>query len=335
MKEKKMNNLNEDIISHYLTGQCSEEELIQLNQWIKESDENARRLFQLEEAFHAGRFSRYENEERMARAEKRLYKVLEAEQNKQKKVLRIRRWMHYAAVVTALVFISTGIGVWIQQHHATRHMLVTVANEGVVKEIILPDGTKVWLNNAAVLQYPREFSETKRNVHLEGEAYFEVTKDRQRPFTVESDAMQVRVLGTSFNFKCDKHCRIAEATLIEGEIEVKGNKEEGMVILTPGQRAELNKSSGRLTVKQVDAKMDAVWHDNLIPFQKADIFTIAKALERFYNVKIILSPDIQSDKTYSGVLKRKSDIGSVLKSLQNSIPFNYKITERNIFISSK
>ncbi len=294
----------------------------------------------------------------------------------------MHNWMKYAAALTALVFIGTGVGVWLQQHKSAQEMLVAVANEGMVKEVVLPDGSKVWLNNAAVLQYPREFSGNRRNVHLEGEAYFEVTKDRQRPFTVESDAMRVRVLGTSFNFKCDfsgnrrnvhlegeayfevtkdrqrpftvesdamrvrvlgtsfnfkcdRHCWIAEATLIEGEIEVKGNKEEGMVILAPGQRAELNKSSGRLTVKQVDAKMDAVWHDNLIPFQKADIFTISKALERFYNVKIILSPDIQLDKTYSGVLKRKSDIGSVLKSLQNSIPINYKIIEGNIFISSK
>ena len=146
--------------------------------------------------------------------------------------------------------------------------------------------------------------------------------------------MRVRVLGTTFNFKSDKRCRIAEATLIEGEIEVKGNKEEGQIILAPGQRAELNKNNGRLTVKQVDAKLDAVWHDNLIPFQKADIFTITKALERFYDVKIILSPDIRSDKTYSGVLKKKSTIESVLKSLQNSIPIEYKIVGNNIFISS-
>ena len=100
-------------------------------------------------------------------------------------------------------------------------------------------------------------------------------------------------------------------------------------------RAELNKNNGRLTVKQVDAKLDAVWHDNLIPFQKADIFTITKALERFYDVKIILSPDIQTGKTYSGVLKRKSNIESVLKSLQNSIPIDYKIVGNNIFISPK
>ena len=146
--------------------------------------------------------------------------------------------------------------------------------------------------------------------------------------------MRVRVLGTTFNFKCDKRCRIAEATLIEGKIEVKGNKDEGQIVLAPGQRAELNRNSGRLTVKQVDAKLDAVWRDNLIPFNKANIFTITKALERFYDVKIILSPDIRSDQTYSGVLKKKSTIESVLKSLQNSIPIEYKIVGNNIFISS-
>ena len=330
-----MSNLSEDIINKYLTGQCSEEELVEVNTWMKESEENARQLFRMEEVYHLGKFNQYADGQRMARAEKQLYKKLDEEKGKQKKILRMHRWMRYAAAVAVMLVIGGGAGYWFYQNGTDQQVMVAVANEGIVKEVVLPDGTKVWLNNSATLKYPREFSEKERNVYLEGEAYFEVTKNRHKPFTVQSDAMRVRVLGTTFNFKCDKRCRIAEATLIEGEIEVKGNKEEGQIILAPGQRAELNKNNGRLTVKQVDAKMDAVWHDNLIPFQKADIFTITKALERFYEVKIILSPDIRPDKTYSGVLKRKSDIESVLKSLQNSIPIDYKIVGNNIFISPK
>ncbi len=330
-----MSNLSEDIINKYLTGQCSEEELVEVNTWMKESEENARQLFRMEEVYHLGKFNQYADGQRMARAEKQLYKKLDEEKGKQKKILRMHRWMRYAAAVAVMLVIGGGAGYWFYQNGTDQQVMVAVANEGIVKEVVLPDGTKVWLNNSATLKYPREFSEKERNVYLEGEAYFEVTKNRHKPFTVQSDAMRVRVLGTTFNFKCDKRCRIAEATLIEGEIEVKGNKEEGQIILAPGQRAELNKNNGRLTVKQVDAKMDAVWHDNLIPFQKADIFTITKALERFYEVKIILSPDIRPDKTYSGVLKRKSNIESVLKSLQNSIPIDYKIVGNNIFISPK
>lgn len=334
MKEKKMRNLSEEITNKYLAGQCSEEELIEVNAWISESDENARQLFQMEEIYHLGKFPLYADEQRIAHAEKRLYKQLEQEAKKKTKVLYMRRLMQYAAILIVALLMGGGIGYWFFQQAEEHQMLVAVANDGIVKEVVLPDGTKVWLNNASTLKYPREFSEKERNVYLDGEAYFEVTKNRHKPFTVESDAMRVRVLGTTFNFKCDKRSRIAEATLIEGEIEVRGNKDEGQIILAPGQRAELNRNSGRLTVKQVDAKLDAVWHDNLIPFNKANIFTIAKSLERFYDVKIILSPDIRSDKTYSGVLKKKSTIESVLQSLQNSIPIEYKIVGDNIFIYS-
>ncbi len=328
-----MSNLSEDIINKYLTGQCSEEELIEVNTWMKESGENSRQLFRMEEIYHLGKFAQYANEQRILCAEKQLYKKLDEEKSKQKTALNMQRWMKYAAMIAVILVIGGGAGYWLYQNGNDQQMMVAVANEGIVKEVILPDGTKVWLNNSATLKYPREFSEKERNVYLDGEAYFEVTKNRHKPFTVQSDAMRVRVLGTTFNFKSDKNCRIAETTLIEGEIEVKGNKEEGQIILAPGQRAELNKNNGRLTVKQVNAKLDAVWHDNLIPFQQADIFTISKALERFYDVKIILSPDIQAGKTYSGVLKRKSNIESVLKSLQNSIPIDYKIVGNNIFIS--
>ncbi len=328
-----MSNLSEEIINRYLTGQCSEEELIEVNAWMKESEENARQLFRMEEIYHLGKFDQYANEQRILRVEKQLYKKLNEEKSRQIITLNMQRWMKYAAMIAVILVIGGGAGYWLYQNGNNQQMMVAVANEGIVKEVILPDGTKVWLNNSATLKYPREFSEKERNVYLDGEAYFEVTKNRHKPFTVQSDAMRVRVLGTTFNFKSDKNCRIAEATLIEGEIEVKGNKEEGQIILAPGQRAELNKNNGRLTVKQVNAKLDAVWHDNLIPFQQADIFTISKTLERFYDVKIILSPDIQADKTYSGVLKRKSNIESVLKSLQNSIPIDYKIVGNNIFIS--
>lgn len=327
-----MRNLREDILKKYLMGECSEDELIEVNAWIKESDENARQLFRMEEIYQLGKENPRVMEQQMLLAEKRLLKRIKKEESERMRTLRMYQWMKYAAIVAVVLLLGGGAGYWFYQNDPD--MLVAVANEGIVKEVSLPDGTRVWLNNSATLKYPREFSKDERSVYLEGEAYFKVTKNHQKPFIVESDAMRVKVLGTTFNFKSDPRCRVAEATLIEGEIEVKGQREEGQIILAPGQRAELNKSTGRLTVKQVDAKLDAVWHDDLIPFEKADIFTITKALERFYDVKIILSPDIRPDKTYSGVLKKKSNIESVLKSLQNSIPIDYKIVGSNIFISS-
>ena len=106
--------------------------------------------------------------------------------------------------------------------------------------------------------------------------------------------------------------------------------------MLPGQKAVLNRVTGRMQVKQVDPKMEIVWHNDLIPFEKSSIFQIAAVLERFYGVKIILSPDVDSTSTYSGVLKKKDKIESVLNSLRNSIPFNFKkVDDNNIFISSE
>lgn len=329
-----MNGLSDEIIKKYLECSCSETEFIQINNWMKESEENACKLFRMEEAYQTGRRNFLAEKKQMETAKVRLYEQLNIEQAIRQQRLKMRNLMKYAALIALILTTGTGIGYWVYQLNIMQEMQVVNAGHAV-KTIVLPDGTKVWLNAASTLTYPREFSKNERNVHLEGEAYFKVAKNRQKPFTVESESMRIRVLGTTFNFKSSKSCRVAEASLIEGEIEVKGNNNEGMIIIAPGQRAELNKSTGRLLVKQVDTRMDGVWHNGLIPFEKANIFMIAKALERFYAMKIILSPDIDTSKTYSGVLKRKDHIESVLQSLSNSVPIRYKIVDNNVFISSK
>ena len=221
-----MNNLSEEIIAKFLMGKCTEEELVQVNLWIKESDENARKLFRMEEIYHLGKEKHTVSPKRMDQAERSLYKRLAIEEAKQNRTLAIHRWMKYAAIITVILLTGTGITYWIGQNALINNKMIAVASEGNVEEIVLPDGTKVWLNQSAVLKYPREFSDKERNVYLEGEAYFEVTKNKAKPFIVQSEAMQVRVLGTTFNFKSSKACKSAEATLIEGEIEVKGNNDK-------------------------------------------------------------------------------------------------------------
>lgn len=328
-----MNNLSEEIIDNFLMGKCTEEELRQVNTWISQSEENAHKLFRMEEIYHLGRENYVSDKKKIEQTEKKLYKILSKE--KQNKLLRIRTLMKYAAAIIIVLIIGTGANYWIQNSKINNSIIVETASNDNVKEVTLPDGSKVWLNQSTILKYPREFAKTERNVFLEGEAYFEVTKNHAKPFIVQSEAMRVKVLGTTFNFKCNKSGKSAEATLIEGEIEIKGNHEEGMIVLSPGQKAELSRTNKRLTVKQVDARLDAVWYNNLIPFEKADIYSIAQTLERFYNVKIILAPNIKIDNTYSGVLKRKDSIESVLKSLKNSIPIEYKIVGSSIFISAQ
>ena len=141
----------------------------------------------------------------MANAEKRLYKQLSQEKKKKDKVLHMHRWMRYAAILAVALLMGGGAGYWFY-NRPEHQMLVAVANEGIVKEVVLPDGTKVWLNNAAMLKYPREFSEKERNV------YQIVT-----PYSIQ--------------FRIDLFHRQPSAVSVQ---------------------------FGTLTVKQVDAKLDAV-----------------------------------------------------------------------------
>ena len=108
-----MSNLSEDIINKYLTGQCTEEELIEVNAWMKESEENALQLFRMEEIYHLGKFNQYADGQRMARAEKQLYRKLDEEKGKQNKILRMHRWMRYAVAIAAILVIGGGAGYYL------------------------------------------------------------------------------------------------------------------------------------------------------------------------------------------------------------------------------
>ena len=316
-----MSKLNEDIIIRYLENRCSEEDFVLINEWMKESDENAGELFRMEEIYQLGKFP-FEEENLVAKAERRLGRRLEQENQKRQEVFKLKSVLRYAAAIVGVIVLAAGLAYWFR--NKAEELVVASAAHGQVREMLLPDGTKVWLNQSSVLKYPRAFEGKERHVYLDGEAYFEVARNHEKPFTVKSQAMDVRVLGTSFNIKCRPDNSFAETTLVEGEVEVKDKSDKGRITLLPGQKAVLNRVTGRMQVKQVDPKMEIVWHNDLIPFEKSSIFQIAAALERFYGVKIILSPDVDSTNTYSGVLKKKDNIESVLNSLRNSIPFNYK-----------
>lgn len=332
-KEDTNSQLNEEIMVRFLTGECTEEELRGVNTWLEESDENVRELFRIEEIYHLSKLSKTAGEAETGKAEKALFKRLEKEETQRTKVRRMHSWVRYAALFTG-VFLIAGLGHYIYREYSEVSNLVAVTAQDEIKELTLPDGTKVWLNKHTTLKYPRTFSNKGRDIYMEGEAYFEVVRDQQRPFIVKSDAMQVRVLGTTFNLKSERMNHSAVATLVKGEIEVKGNRDEGMIVLSPGQMAELNGVTRRLVVKQVDTAIEK-WHTNEFDFNKADIFTVARTLENSYNVKIILSPAMDSSKTYSGPLKRKDSLEEMLKQVQNSIPIEYKIVGNSVFLSPK
>ena len=307
---------------HFFAGKASDKQKEAIKRWAESSPDNYETLCREKKIFDAGILLVDKKELFQKENAPLLYKLI--------------NYTVKIAAVVLLVVVSVTIYKYQELVKKSEVLQTILVPAGQRINIILPDSTFVCLNSNTKFSYPSVFATNNRKVKLDGEAYFEVARNHEKPFMVKSPAMDVRVLGTSFNIKCRPDNSFAETTLIEGEVEVKDKSDKGRITLLPGQKAVLNRVTGRMQVKQVDPKMEIVWHNDLIPFEKSSIFQIAAALERFYGVKIILSPDVDSTNTYSGVLKKKDNIESVLNSLRNSIPFNYKkVDDNNIFISSE
>lgn len=332
-----MSTIDQKIILGYLNKTASDAEYEAILKWIGEDENNKKYLFDLESLYNSIEWDDSLSDGYLESEKDRLLKrISDAPQID----MPVKKKFNFSLVKIAacilLLFSAIGFG-YLYLHDNKkigRTDLLSVQNDGVkAKEVILEDGTKIWLNQNSTISYPPTFEgEEERRVYLTGEAYFEVTKNKKSPFYVESKAFNVRVLGTSFNIKSSNMSNISSVTLVNGEIEVKGNNNEGHVTLSPGQKAEINHTDHRLKVYETNAVLDVLWHNDLITFENATLLDIRETLESLYEVKIYLDPSLNIRSKYSGVIKKRDSIDSVLNSLTNTIPFKYQYTGRSIRI---
>ena len=327
-----MRNVNYETIVRYFNKECTPDEKLQIIRWANESEEHARQLFEWEELYFLGKRADEAEQTKLREAEERLFARIRQEADEGRKTLRWRTWTKYAAAV-AVVLTMAGLGVWYLPDTFQPDWQRLATAEGEVKEFMLPDSSRVWLNENSVLEYPEQFEEKNRRLRLSGEAYFEVTKDKHRPFMVSGTDMSVLVLGTKFNFRNAETEKIAEVSLLEGEVKASGTHEEGAITLSPGQKVELNKSTGKMMVMNTNPMLDAVWHSDMVKLQNADITQIARLMEEIYDVKVVLSPGVEKLSTYSGELKKKGTAIDMLEALKHTLHIRYRKHQDIVFIS--
>ncbi|RZK67000.1 MAG: FecR family protein [Pedobacter sp.] len=192
-------------------------------------------------------------------------------------------------------------------------------------QVILPDGTKVWLNAASSLKYPEVFAGKKRSVTLTGEAYFEVAKDKDKPFHVLTQNQNVEVLGTHFNINGYLDDHTIKTTLLEGAVKVSNLKSTKK--LKPGEQAISRISENALiqVTSQVDTDDEIAWKNGLFQFNDTDLKIILNQLERWYDIKIDYSSI--PDKRYNGMVPRKSKLSEVLKMLEKTGNIKFELLE--------
>jgi len=196
-------------------------------------------------------------------------------------------------------------------------------------QVKLPDGTDVWLNASSTLKYPVVFKGKERKVEMNGEAYFEVAKNKKLPFRVISGRQTVEVLGTHFNINNYKDESSQKTTLLEGCVRVSVLK--NMSILKPGQQASIEKTETAIAVSAVNIEEVVAWKNGDFRFRSEGIESIMRKLSRWYDVNVEFKGSI-SDEKFNGTISRAKNINQVLEMLEETNAVHFKIEGRRLIV---
>ena len=244
---------------------------------------------------------------------------------------------HFFARIAAILLLALLVGVVVnyytkQQSYQTfaafNYCIVT--EKGERASVVLPDGTKVYLNSGTSLSYPATFGKTDRQVRLSGEAYFEVKTNEVLPFIVETKEIFVKVLGTTFNVYAYPESEWFETSLIEGSLELCTIDGAQTILLKPNQNAHYSCNTGRFSISKTDLRMETAWKRGDLLFRSESIQNVLNQIDMFYGTTTEIE-GIYPAKLLTGTF-HEDDINQVLRNLQIHYKFTYQKNGNRIFI---
>lgn len=237
-----------------------------------------------------------------------------------------------AAAAVALLCLS----VWTAYLYMQPVAMQTVSTLAETRTVNLPDGTSVTLNHYSTLTYPERFKTDNREVELNGEAYFEVSKDKKHPFIVQTDAVDVRVLGTHFNVDAYRDSHDVRTTLLTGSVAVSNKSNSEHMILKPNEIAIYNKVEKKLTRKLlVDATDEISWRHGEFIFDDVPLSDIARKLSNSFGTTIQITDSALQNYRISARFPNGEDLETILSVLQDAGYFNYSHDNNQITITAK
>lgn len=359
-----MNNEINDIISRVLSGDATSDEVQRLLHWFNESENNQKEFARYEMLWNALEIIGRKHEFNTESAFLKFSDQIEKTGSGKKTISFLRRFSQIAAMIVLASSIAFLAGYYLQPKVKSDIVCKIITPKGSKAYIELADGTKVWLNAESKLSYPENFSEGSRNVFLEGEGYFEVAKDKGRPFIVHTSKINIRAIGTAFNVKSYPSEDIIQTTLVEGSVAIEKNVSSKAVYLKPNQQATFYKTTSVIDVdsktsvinankpmvtknkdavvkkdsllldKQVDTRLFTSWKENKMIFDNEPFESLSVKLERQFKMKCkFIDQEIKSFR-FTGKFEEIS-VEQLFAALQYASPFHYLIHEDTIYISLK
>lgn len=310
-----------EIIVRYLCHTATQEEKTFLHEWLLQSEQNQDEFSQIREAWLLSG-TNFDDDDQTEAALGKLKARVAGEQ----RVVRRPFWMlkpvRVAAsivllVATALTFFLLG-GAYSTPRVIVQNKLLTASDSR--GRFVLPDSTVVWLNSNTTLQYPEEFAAATREVVLDGQAYFEVAKNKQKPFIVHAGEMEVEVLGTHFQVANYSHKSVVEAVLVEGSVKVAGCGLENAVTLEPGQLLKYSRRSKTAGVSEVNTSNYTNWTNGRIRFDNTNLADIILNLEQWFATEITCDPQLAQSISVSFTVRIGDTLDEILESMSMVAP---------------
>lgn len=241
---------------------------------------------------------------------------------------QLNKWMRVAALFILPALTAAGTYLFMTKDAASSTPLVIAVERGQKANVTLPDGSKAWLNSESKLTYSAEFNIAKRELQLEGEAYFEVAHNPQKPFIVRSKDMSVEALGTAFSVKAYNEDSLISSVLMRGKVRV--TTPSGELTLLPNEKVMFDKTSHTMKQSKVtNATAFKGWINNELHFENESLDEIAKSIQRMYNVDVMFASENIKNQRYTGTVNNKS-LESVLNFIKLTSPVSFKINKKQV-----
>lgn len=316
----------EQIILRNLSGEASCEDILVFSEWLSSSDAHKDSFLKIKKYWDA------EVAGVKLRNPEAAYNMLleRIRKTERKRVVR-QLWIKYAGAAAVAVIIGIA-GYWMGEHQATAPLqYYSYITGNSISSFELPDGTEISLNKNSKLSYSSSYGEQVREVSLDGEGFFTVTKDKEKAFVVDLNGSKISVLGTVFNVKNYKKEDITTATLVEGSIRFETPDQQ--IVLKPDQQLVFNKSNNKIDMANVSTDLVTAWKSHLIKYRSVPFREFLDMLKERYEVEIILSNEALGDQKVTGSFDESLTVDQILDLMKKNLVFRWKKQGENYVIN--
>lgn len=317
------------LIEKYLEGNASPTEIEELCKWIRNNDSLDRWMMREIEKCDSSL-----DKEVYDRLYSRIKEAIDSREEKTRsKRIVFTRLIRWAAIICLPIVAALITYELLSKPTPDTLPLIVSAESGERAKVQLPDGTQVNINSASQISYPQNFGSKERVIELDGEAYFEVTPDKERPFIVKAAGLEITVLGTSFDISAYKDDPDVSVVLLTGKVDVTST--QGHCVMQPDEKLVYNKQTGLMTVGKVYSKEYVEWTNGNLRFENESLEDIVKILSRVYNVKIVFDQDFPKEKYFFTGSIGSGGITNALDILSMTSALHYEVRDSVIVLRKK